>query len=86
MGWRDKFLAHKEVKFVINRKLLYSKYPVKDEEINDLLDFLINVLDLIKSDFDPNNSVNYSHFYSSIKKDCINHAKFASENGWFKKM
>lgn len=80
-GWRDKFLAHKEVEFVINRSLLYSEFPIDDLELEKMMQFLINLLDLIKKDFDTNNSKNYVEYYDFLKKNCIRDTKFILENG-----
>lgn len=57
--WRCKILAHQDVEVAENIKDFYKKYPVKGEDVENLLASLQNILGMIKS-----TTVSHSETYS----------------------
>lgn len=47
--WRDKILAHRERKYILNSGKISSKYPLKNNEIESLMKLLEKILGMIET-------------------------------------
>lgn len=47
--WRNKILAHQDVYFAHNPKEIFGKFPIKNNEIEELMELLKEILGMIKS-------------------------------------
>ena len=68
--WRDKYLAHKEEKFMFDGKKLTDIFPIKYQNIEDLLELLIDVIDKTKKSFDEKDITNYKKYYAELETWC----------------
>lgn len=79
--WRNNYLAHKNIYFTINTEELGSKFPFKYEEIELLLNFLIEILELTKKFFNELEATDFNWYYKDLEKKCIFNTQFVLENG-----
>ena len=79
--WRNNFLAHKNMHFVLNPKELTRKFPFTYTEIQNTFELLTEILNETKRDFDPRNATDYSDYYRMLNDNCREHTDFVLNNG-----
>lgn len=78
--WRDKYLAHKEEKFIFDGLKLTDTFPLKYQDIEELLELLIDIVDKSKSFFDEKDITDYKKYYVELEKWCENDSSAIVKN------